>query len=517
MINSRADKSLMNVKVNLLFYFISLVLSFFSRKIFLDTLGDDFIGLVGTLQNVLGFLNLAELGIGTAIGFVLYKPLFERDKIKINEIISIFGYLYRVIGTGIMILGLFLSVFLPLIFMKSGFPLQGVFIAYFAFLGSTLIGYFLNYKQTLLSADQKNYVITAYFQSANIAKTLLQIALCYYTSNFYYWIVVEVIFSVTYSFILNWRIKKAYPWLESEIKSGKKLLKKYPEVITYTKQLFVHRIASFFQGQTASIIIYAFASLKTVAYFGNYMIIINKLALLMNNITDGTGAGVGNLIAEGDKLKINQVYWELMAFRYFISGVLVFSLYFLMEPFVSIWLGPEYVLTKGVLVLVLINTYISQTRNINDMFLFGYGLFRDVWAPITEAVLSLIISLIGGYFWGLPGILAGPVISLFVIVGIWKPYFLYRDGFNAPLKPYWFSVFKFLSILFVSWKLSDVILRQLIRTDSQTGYLEWAKYAVLVVFVFSSVEFILLFIFDQGMRNFYYRMKDKLFSKLYKR
>ena len=99
---SRVKKTLLNARVNLVFYFLTLALSFFSRKIFLDCLGADFVGLTGTLQNLLGFLNLAELGIGSAIGYVLYKPLFERNQEKINEIISVMGYLYRCIG--IMIL-----------------------------------------------------------------------------------------------------------------------------------------------------------------------------------------------------------------------------------------------------------------------------------------------------------------------------------------------------------------------------------------------------------------------------
>lgn len=79
---SRVKKSLLNARVNLIFYFLALALSFFSRKIFLDTLRADFVGLTGTLQNLLSFLNLAELGISTAIGYVLYQPLYEHNKEK---------------------------------------------------------------------------------------------------------------------------------------------------------------------------------------------------------------------------------------------------------------------------------------------------------------------------------------------------------------------------------------------------------------------------------------------------
>ena len=116
---SRVKKTLLNARVNLVFYFLTLALSFFSRKIFLDCLGADFVGLTGTLQNLLGFLNLAELGIGSAIGYVLYKPLFERNQEKINEIISVMGYLYRCIGIMILSAGCVLACFLPLIFPDS--------------------------------------------------------------------------------------------------------------------------------------------------------------------------------------------------------------------------------------------------------------------------------------------------------------------------------------------------------------------------------------------------------------
>jgi hypothetical protein len=118
---SRLKKSFLNARVNLIFYFIALVLAFFSRKIFLDSLGADFVGLTGTLQNILGFLNLAEMGIGAAIGYVLYRPLFEQNEEKINEIISVLGYMYRLVGYVILAAGLLLAFFLPLIFKDAGF------------------------------------------------------------------------------------------------------------------------------------------------------------------------------------------------------------------------------------------------------------------------------------------------------------------------------------------------------------------------------------------------------------
>ena len=384
---SRVRKSLLNARVNLIFYFLTLALSFFSRKIFLDTLGADFVGLTGTLQNLLGFLNLAELGIGSAIGYVLYKPLFDHDETKINEIISVFGYLYRWIGKIILIAGCILACFLPLIFPNTEFDLGLIFFAYFSFLASSLIGYFANYKQTLLGADQKNYVVTAYFQTATIIKTIIQMALAYYTGNYYLWVIVELSFGIIYSFILNWKINQVYPWLRSEVSQGRILFKKYPEVMKYTKQLFVHRIAALVQYQTTPFFIYSFVSLKVVAYYGNYSIIIDKLNSLVNNLLNSVNAGIGNLIAEGNHNKIIAVFWEMIALRYFISGILIFSLYYLITPFITLWIGKEYVLDISILMIILGNTFIVTTRGAVDQFLFGYGLFRDVGASDRKSVV----------------------------------------------------------------------------------------------------------------------------------
>lgn len=496
---------MLNARVNLIFYFLTLALSFFSRKIFLDTLGADFVGLTGTLQNLLGFLNLAELGIGSAIGYVLYKPLFDHDETKINEIISVFGYLYRWIGKIILIAGCILACFLPLIFPNTEFDLGLIFFAYFSFLASSLIGYFANYKQTLLGADQKNYVVTAYFQTATIIKTIIQMALAYYTGNYYLWVIVELSFGIIYSFILNWKINQVYPWLKSEVSQGRILFKKYPEVMKYTKQLFVHKFTTFIQLQTTPFLIYAFVSLQTVAFYGNYTIITDKLSVFIGNLLGSTGAGVGNLIAEGDRNKIMKVFWELLAIRFWFAGIFIFALYFLLEPFIILWLGKQYILNKSILIILLCNVFIMQTRGVTDQFLYGYGLFRDVWAPIAEAVIYLVVALIAGSCLGLKGVLLGGIISMLIIVCGWKPVFLFKSGFHFPLYIYWFNWGKHLFLMFITFIIGDYVVA-LITIDPAENYWEWIKYAMCITSIFVLMYTSVLSLFSQGMRSFLQRI-----------
>lgn len=504
---SRVKKSLLNARVNLIFYFLTLILSFFSRKIFLDCLGADFVGLTTTLQNLLGFLNLAELGIGSAIGYVLYKPLFEHDQQKINEIISVFGYLYRWIGLIILGAGLILGGFLPLIFPSTSFEMGIIYFAYLSFLASSLIGYFANYKQTLLGADQKNYVVTAYFQTANIVKTLIQMASAYYTGSYYLWVIIELTFGIIYSIILNWKIRQVYPWLKSEVRQGKQLFKKYPEVMRYTKQLFVQKISFFAQLQTIPFITYAFVSLKTVAYYGNYTIITDRLTSFISSLLNSTGAGVGNLISEGNSKKIINVFWELFSVRFFIASTFSVGLFFIISSFVSLWLGNEYVLPTTTLLLIIIRFFLSTMRGVTDQFIFGYGLFYDVWASIAETLIYFISVIIGGYFWGLNGILVGSVISLFTIAGIWKPYFLFSKGFHESIWQYWKLWFMHLIICIVTFYITLSIVNQVF--DSNFSLENWCYliiYSFTTISIYASICLILLSIFSKGMRKFLVRI-----------
>lgn len=513
MVESRVHKSLLNAKVNLVFYFITLLLSFFSRKIFLECLGDEFVGLTGTVGNLLNFLNLAELGVGTAIGTVLYKPLFERDREKINEIISVFGYIYRIIGLCILGAGVLLSLFLPLIFPDTPFGFPLIYFLYYSFLASALIGYFANYKQNLLGADQRNYVVTAYFQTANLIKTVIQMTLIYYIRSYFLWISIELLFGVVYSVILNWKIRQVYPWLSSDIKEGKHFNRNYPLIMKYSKQLFIHKLGTLVQLQIKPLLIYAFVSLKVVAFYGNYALIVEKLAALVNNVLGSTSAGVGSLIAEGDRRKMKQVFWELLALRYYIAGVLVFALFYLANPFIVLWVGPEYVLDTTVLILILCETFILQTRGVVDQFNSGFGLFSDVWAPGAEIVISLSVAFIGGHYLGLAGVLSGSVVSMFLIVVLWKPCLLYLKGFREPVLPYWVTVGKYLLVLGLSWVLVRVVVIGQLTISPAGGYLSWLLYALAVTLPYVLLSFVLMYGCSPGMRDLSKRLWDKIIRK----
>ena len=496
--------------MNLICYMASLLVAFFTRKVFLDRLGTEFIGLTSTLQSLLGFLNLAELGVGSAIAYVLYKPIFDDDKEKINEIISVFGYIYRCIEFIILGAGIILSAFLPWVFPDTTFSWGVIYLGFYTFLSCSLLGYFVNYRMTLLSADQKNYIVTGYFQATVTSKVLLQMILAIYVQSFYLYLAIEMLLGIVNSVILNWKINKTYPWLESDVRLGRKLFKKYPEIGKYVKQLFIHKIGSFVQFQITPFLIYSYVSLPVVALYGNYTIITQKMQGFVSGILDSTSAGVGNLISEGDKEKIYTTFKELFAVRFLVAGILTACIFHLCNPFISVWLGDEYPLSSLILLMISLQFFLAVLRGVTDQFLFGYGLFYDVWAPAVESVIFIVAAMIGGSVWGLPGVLCGPLVSIIAIVYIWKPYFLFHKGFKKSAFYYLkLFVIHLAGILIAYWGAEFLFQKIYSRVSLSTSWINWISGALLYTSFMTVFSAILFYLLSSGFRSFIYRFIKK--------
>lgn len=506
---SRVKKTLLNARVNLIFYFLTLALSFFSRKIFLDCLGADFVGLSGTLNNILGFLSLAEMGVGIAVSYHLYKPLQSSHREQIEELVSVFGYLYHKIGIFIAVGGVIVSAFIPLIFRESGFDVGLIYFAFYAILISSLFSYFINYRQIILNADQRGYVVTTYLQGASYVKILLQMAVAYYWRDYYLWITLEVIFGIIACVILNWKITHTYPWLKASVKKGKLFYPQYKSIVIYTKQIFVHKIKDFLLMQSDQILIFAFVSLKMVAYYGNYTLITSKLTQLFNLFMGSVWASVGNLVAEGNKDLTWRVFWEIQSAYYLIAGLVVFSVYHFIDSFIVLWLGNEYIFDNTILILLMINVFIMLTRSAVDMFNNAYGHYADTWSAWAEGITNIGITLILAPFWGIAGILIGKIVSLILFVVLWKPYYLFRKGFDLPIKKYWGKIIKYWVVFIVSFYFGHIIYIY-IPLNGSYSFVEWGIKAMATTIPFILIYYIGMYLYGYGMKNISNRFLNKL-------
>ena len=491
----------MNIKVGMVFYVLSLFLAFFSRKIFLDCLGAEFIGLTGMLMNIMSFLSVAELGIGTSIVYFLYKPLQEDNYEKINEVMSMLAYLYRCIGLIIGGCGVVVSLFFPWWFdnLTTGIPL--VYFAFYSFLVSSVAGYIFNYKQLLVGANQKQYMVNAYFQTIGIVQSIVQILLAYYYRNLYLWVAVGLIFTIIGIIAFNIRIRQLYPWLHINFKEGKDNLKKYPEVLQKTKQIFVQRIKNFILYRSDEILVGTFVSIVQVAYFGNYTIITSKLNFLVNILSDGMNAGVGNLVAEGNDQNTMKVFWELTAIRFFITGAVVFGLLLFLQSFVVCWFGAQYRLSNLIVYLLVFNIFIFLSRGVVENYISAHGIFSDVWAAWTELVLNLTVTLCLAPFFGIVGILLGKVVSVFFIAMFWKPYFLFSRGLKKKVIVYWRGMIPYY-LLFALFAAISLLCQTYIITPNVKSLTTLLLYAPLIYSLLLTVYFLVLFYATPGLKYF---------------
>ena len=503
---TRTKNSIRNSVVAVLFQVIALTIGFFSRKIFIDYLGTEVLGLSSTASSLLGFLNLAELGIGSAIAVTLYKPLFEKDKETIKEIIAMQGWLYRNIALFIIGGSAILMCFFPLIFAKMELPLWYAYVTYSVFLFSSVLGYFVNYKMVLLSADQKEYKIQLGVRIVSISKLILQaISVRFFSQPYIWWISLEFVSAIVNSFVINKIVYKNCPYLKEEVIHPGKLRHKFPDVVTKVKQLMFHKIGGFVLGQTSPIIIYAYTSLTMVALYGNYLIITHNLSLLLVAMFSGLGASVGNMLVEGNRTLILKVFKELFTSRFLAVATCSICTWLLAEPFITVWLGAEYLLDKTTLLMIIVIFYISTMRLVVDTFLNSYGLFRDIWAPIVESILNLGCSIGLGYFYGLHGILGGVIISQVLVVFMWKPYFLFSQGLREPISAYIVLYLKHLVVGGVCYYVVQAI-GSLLPVNPTCGVWHFLLYAVII---FSCCLFLLggmLYVFEPGMRSFLKRM-----------
>lgn len=513
-LESRTKKSIRNAQIALFYYLLNTGLQFISRKVFIDCLGTEVLGLNTTATNLLQFLNIAELGIGAAVSYSLYKPLVENDKKTISEIISIQGFLYNRIGWIIIALTILLLLFFPVIFRDITIPLWYSYATFSVLLLSALGGYFFNYNQVLIVADQKEYKLNNVLQPIKLVKILFQIILIYYLTNGYIcWLILELVGAILTIYGLKYLIKIEYPWLNSKICLGKKLISSYPSIVIKTKQLFVHKISAFALTQCSPLIIFAFTSLSFIAIYGNYLLIITGVTVLIGAFFNSINAGVGSFVAEHDNRDSFRFFKELFTIRLFISILACYWVFKLANSFVEIWVGKEYLIDSTLFYLLVLIMYISCTRLTVDSFINAYGLFNDTWAPLVETILNIGLSILLGNCFGTFGVLSGVIVSQLIIVLGWKPYFLFSQGLKLSYLRYLYLYAILLLLSGFSIGISEMIFSYL-HIYSVNSFSSFLYYVALICIISTIVQIVIYYLFSKDMRLFCTRIFSFLLFKI---
>lgn len=483
------------MKVNIIFYIINILVSFISKSIFIKILGADINGLNSLYTSLIGLLNVAELGVGAAVGYSLYKPLSENNFKKIKDIMILFKYYYKKIAKIIILLGMILSIFLPFL-IKNQISIKLAYVYYFIYLINCSISYLFTYKQTLIIADQKQYKIAYILNITKILKIIIQCICIYYSKSFFIWLIMEFIFNLLSMILANKKIDSEYNtiMISYKEKSIKNIKEENIEIGRNIRNVFFHKIASFIVYQTDAIVISLFSTLKETGIYANYMLIINSLVGLLNTGIGSVMPSIGNLIAKESKEKSYKTFRILFLIDNLMAVFISIVTYKLINEFIIFWVGKEYLFQQFIVLTLIVNLYIQISRGTVDRFKDGFGIYWDIYAPIIESILNLVFSLILAMKFGIIGVFLGTIISNIIIVSIWKPYILFREGFNKKFINYLLGILNIYIRNIIIIIVSNYIYnRFLLEISLNNNFIDLIVHCILIIILIIILIFILFF------------------------
>lgn len=436
--DGRVKNSVRNIFYRIFSQLVTIVLRFISRSIFIYVLGVEYLGINGVFSEILQMLSLADLGFGTAMVFSMYKPLAIHDEVKLAQLVQLYKKIYTFIAITISIIGLSLVPFLQYIInLDTSIPFIRLY--YLLYLANTVSSYVVVYKTCILTADQKSYITSKYNMIFSILSTIGCIVSLLITRQFVVYLVVQVAFTYINNFYLSHVASKMYPCIN--LKVSKLPLEESKEIFNNVKSVFIYKVANTLVGSTDNSIISVLLGTIVVGYYSNYTMVINNISLIINIIFSSVTASLGNLIVENNKKKNFSVYQTMQFISFFISSITLAGVYLLINDFIYVWLGEQYLLDNLVVIAIATNMFFSIVLMPVWSYREATGMYRQTkYVMVATAIVNLVMSVIMGKLIGLAGVLFATSIARISTYFWYEPKLLFRQFFNKNVKEYYLSI-----------------------------------------------------------------------------
>lgn len=456
---SRTDNSIKNIKYAIVGQGFGLIISFISRMIFVRTLGAEYLGLNGLFLNILSILSLAELGVGEAIVYSMYKPLAIKNESKLQALMSLYKKAYVSIGIIIAIVGATLTPFLDF-FIKDIPDINNIKLIYLMFVANSSISYFFSYKRSLIIADQKRYIATIYRYGLYFLLNIGQIFILITTQNYLLFLLLQIVNTLIENICISIKADKIYPFLkkknDEKLESNEKGI-----IIKNVKAMVYHKVGTIVVVGTDNILISKFIGVFKVGLYSNYQLIINALNTVFGLLFQSFTASIGNLGATETDEKNEFIFNCINFLGFWIYAFASICLINLVNPFIQLWIGKEYIFPMPLVVIIIINFYLSGMRKGVLTFRDALGLFwYDRYKAIFEAGINLIASIILVKSIGISGVFIGTIISTLATCFWVEPYILFKYGFKSTMKPYFHKYILYTIVMLIvgtiTWFISNL-------------------------------------------------------------
>ena len=425
----RSLNSFKNIASSVGIMLVISVLGFVTRKLFVDILGEELLGLNGLLTNVIGMLSLVESGIGVSIVYNLYKPLAEGNKPEIIALVQLYRRIYRYIALGILLLSLILFPFLKYL-IHGDADMGYISIVYFIFVGNSMIGYLMADKLSLINSDQKQYKIAGYNLGYQIAMYGIKILILTYLRNYILFLAIDLLFNGLYNLLIRHKVYSLYPYIATKEKYTVPVeIRK--NIITNVKALFLTSIGGYMVHSTDNILISSFVGLGIVGMYSNYTLIVYQVKSLVTPLMSGVKDSVGNLVSSESREKQYEVFNMLFLVNFVVISYISVLLFCLLNPFIEWWLGGKYIFETWIVAIICLNLYVDMIRSSALTFKMVSGIFvQDRYVALITGIVNLTVSLVLVKYLGLAGILLGTSIA-FLTTNSWNwPRLIFKNLFH---------------------------------------------------------------------------------------
>lgn len=468
---------------------VSFVLQFISRTVFIYFLGEGYLGINGLFSNVLGVLSFAELGIGTAINFSLYKPVAEHDVEKIKSYMYYYKWAYRAIALIVCVLGIVLIPFLDILVTDPG-NVGNITVYYCIYLFNTVTSYFVSYKYSLVNAEQKNYIYTNVNLIITASTIVVQIISLVIWKNFLVYLLVAAGFGVFQKIFVSIYFDKLYPYLRD--KNVKKLSKDEKNtLVSKVKALVVHKIGDVSVHQTDNIIVSAFVSTKMVGLLSNYNLIISTVSSCINILFNSVTGSLGNMVATETKEYQYQIFKKYRFVGFWFYGFTAIALSILMSPFITLWIGDRMVVDTLTINLIVLDYYMIGQRICLNNIKSAAGVFEpDKYVALLQAVVNLVTSILFVKLIGLPGVYVGTIIQG-TLSSILKPVLSYKILFNKSSRYYFVDSIRYGSAVLFAYIICFLLSKKILEDITVINF------GVMIIMVAVIPNIIFIFVFHR--------------------
>lgn len=412
---------------------VSLLLPFLIRAIIINVLGKEYLGLNNLFTSILHVLNLAELGIGSAMVYSMYKPIAEGNGESICSLLALYKTVYRIIGLVVFGIGVVLIPFLPFL-IKGGVEGINVKVLYMIFLIDTVLSYLLfAFKNSLLMAHQRTDVSSNIGTLVHLLLNLTQVTLLLVFKDYYLYIVVKPLFTVVNNLVVNWATNRMYPEYQPK---GAVPKEKQQEIFSRVKALIGHKIGTTVISSADSLVISAFLGLGVLGIYSNYYYILFFIVSLTAIFFNGMLAGIGNSLVVESREKNYALFENINFVLSWLVAWCSVCLLCLLQPFMEAWMGKDMLLPTSSLICMVIYYYTWQFRTTGLYFKDAAGMWQaDFWKPYVSALFNIIVNITLVILIGINGVFISTIICMVGINFPWETAVLFRDLFKmSPLK-----------------------------------------------------------------------------------